>query len=171
MSTKYNKFVTILLILFLNIPSYAYKHPLHVSTTELSLNTKTKSVEISTRLFTDDFESILQKNFKQKIDLSNPRVKNDMEVLVKKYLLDHLNMQINSKTATLNFVGFEIDQEATYVYFEVEKISNIKSISINNSILYDQFDDQMSIIHVVNEKGQRKSGRILFPEKKFEAKF
>ncbi|MGQ7853220.1 DUF6702 family protein [Pedobacter sp. WC2501] len=146
------------------------KHPLHVSTTEVNFNAKDKTLEISCKIFSDDFEAILAKLYKQKIDLSNPNMKGTMDELVKKYLLSHLQLKANGKAVAMNYIGFEIDHEATNIYLEVEKVAAIKSVEVNDSILYDMFDDQMSIVHVV--KGStRKSTKILYPEKKFTANF
>ncbi len=146
------------------------KHPLHVSTTEVNFNAKDKTLEISCRIFSDDFEAVLVKLYKQKTDLSNPNMKTAMDELVKKYLLSHLQLKANGKAVTINYIGFEIDHEATNIYLEVEKIPAIKSVEVNNTVLYDMFDDQMGIVHVV--KGSvRKSTKILYPEKKFIANF
>ncbi|RBQ05828.1 DUF6702 family protein [Pedobacter miscanthi] len=146
------------------------KHPLHVSTTEVNFNAKDKTLEVSCRIFSDDFEAILARLYKQKTDLSNPNMKTAMDELVKKYLLSHLQLKANGKAVALSYVGFEIDHEATNIYLEVEKITAIKSVEVNDTILYDMFDDQMSIVHVV--KGQvRKSTKILYPEKRFTANF
>lgn len=146
------------------------KHPLHVSTTEVNFNAKDKTLEVSCRIFSDDFEAILAKLYKQKTDLSSPNMKTAMDELVKKYLLSHLQLKANGKAVALNYIGFEIDHEATNIYLEVEKVIALKSVEVNDAILYDMFDDQMSIVHVV--KGAvRKSTKILYPEKKFTANF
>ncbi|WP_162799823.1 DUF6702 family protein [Pedobacter jeongneungensis] len=146
------------------------KHPLHVSTTEINFNAKDKTLEVSCRIFSDDFEAILAKLYKQKTDLSNTNMKAAMDELVKKYLLSHLQLKANGNAVAMNYIGFEIDHEATNIYLEVEKIPAIKSVEVNDTILYDMFDDQMSIVHVV--KGStRKSTKILYPEKKFTANF
>ncbi len=79
MLTIYSK---LLLSLFL----YTGLHPLHVSTTELSFNAKAKSVEVSCRIFTDDFERILAKNYQVKTDLTKAEKHKDMDVLIKKYM-------------------------------------------------------------------------------------
>lgn len=165
-----SKFVTLFLIFSLFSFKKFEKHPLHVSTTEVNFNAKDKALEISCRIFSDDFESILAKLYKQKTDLVNPALKNQMDVLVKKYLSSHLQIKANGKLVSMNYIGFEIDHEATNIYLEVEKISNVKSIEVSTSILYDLFDDQMSIIHLV--KGNtRKSGKVLYPDKTFNANF
>lgn len=146
------------------------KHPLHVSTTEVSFNAKDKILEVSCRIFSDDFESILAKTYKQKTDLSNASMKVAMDNLVKKYINTHLQLKANGKPVTMSYVGFEIDHEATNIYLEVDKIATIKSLEVSDTILYDMFDDQMSIVHLV--KGSiRKSTKILYPDKTFAANF
>ncbi len=141
---------------------YAPMHPLHVSTTEMNFNSKEKSLEVSCRIFTDDFERILAKNYRTKTDLTKPEMHTAMDALVKKYLEAHLHYTINGKSVKASYIGFEIDHEATNVYLEIENISSLKSLNLNNTILYDLFDDQMNILHVEN-KGQRKSARTNYP--------
>lgn len=167
------KKVKFLMWLFLCIcftVSAGTKHPLHVSTTEVNFNQKDKTLEISCRIFSDDFESILAKTYKQKTDLSNPGMKAAMHEIVKKYIVSHLQIKANGKPVAMKYIGFEIDHEATNIYLEVEKISSFKAVEITNTILYDLFDDQMSIVHVVKAQ-TRKSTKILFPDKKFATNF
>lgn len=164
------KFIVLLLCCTFFAVEAGVRHPLHVSTTEVNFNAKDKTLEISCKIFSDDFESILARLYKQKTDLSNPNMKAAMDELVKKYLLSHLQIKTNGKATTLNYVGFEIDHEATNIYLEVEKVSAVKSIEVNNTILYDLFDDQMSIVHIV-KGATRKSSKILYPEKRFVANF
>lgn len=164
------KLVTFFLFFALFGLTKEHRHPLHVSTTEVNFNAKEKTLEISTRIFSDDFEAILIKLYKQKTDLTNPALKAQMDALIKKYMSAHLQVKANGKIVNLNYIGFEIDHEATNVYLEAEKISNLKSAEVSSSILYDMFDDQMSIVHLV--KGStRKSSKILYPDKSFAASF
>jgi len=159
----------LLCLVYLNL-SATDKHPLHVSTTELGFNAKEKSLEVSCRIFTDDFESILAKLYKQKTDLSKPSMKTEMDEVVKKYLISHLQIKVNGKPVALQYVGFEIDHEATNIYLEVNQVNALKSTEVTNTILYDLFDDQMSIVHVTNGK-TRHSTKILYPDKTFATNF
>ncbi len=59
-------------------------HPFHVSVIEVNHNAADKTLEISCKIFTDDFEKILAKNYKTKVDLINPADKAPMDSLVKK---------------------------------------------------------------------------------------
>lgn len=156
----------LLLVLFFYMPM----HPLHVSTTEMNFNPKEKSIEISCRIFTDDFESILAKTYRTKTDLTKPEMHTAMDALIKKYLDVHLQYTINGKNVKATYVGFEIDHEATNVYLEIENVTSLQSLSLTNTLLYDLFDDQMNILHVEN-KGLRKSARINYPATRLAVNF
>lgn len=146
------------------------KHPLHVSTTEADYNAAEKTVEITCKLFTDDFEEALTKTSASKIDLSKPSMKAIMDKLVSAYLQKNLKIKIDGKLKALNFIGFENDREATNVYFEIENVPSLKAVEVYNTILYDLFIDQISIIHIV-KNGKRISNKLIYPKKMIAVKF
>lgn len=148
----------------------AVKHPLHVSTTEADYNASTKTIEITCKLFSDDFEDALSKTNTQKIDLSKASMKPSMDKIVAAYLLKNLKINIDGKIRTVKYIGFENDREATNVYLEIENVSALNTAEIYDTILYDLFTDQMSIIHVV-KNGKRISDKIVYPNKVVAVKF
>ncbi|RZJ48430.1 MAG: hypothetical protein EOO44_21100 [Flavobacterium sp.] len=108
MQAIYSKLLLTTLFIFLFSPSRLInenKHPLHVSTTEIEFNSKEKSLEISCRIFTDDFETVLAKQFKTKTDLTKPSMHKAMDELIKKYMAAHLKLNVNGKNATRTFEG------------------------------------------------------------------
>jgi hypothetical protein len=137
-------------------------HPFHVSVIEINHNATDKTLEISCKIFTDDFEKTLAKNYNTKVDLINPPDKNAMDTLVKKYLYSHLSIKANGKPVTLNYIGFENDKEAAYGYIEVSNVPSVSKIDIGTNIMYDMFDDQVNIMHVI-VNGERKSTKLNFP--------
>lgn len=145
-------------------------HPLHVSTTEVSFNPKEKSLEISCRIFTDDFENALTKQYKGKVDLNKPSMQKQMDELIKKYINSRLSFTVNNKNTSANYIGFEIDQEATNIYLEITNVANLQTLSVNNALMYELFDDQMNILHV-EKAGARKSIRVLYPVKQMAVAF
>jgi len=162
-----------LLLVFMIFPFFlepSVKHPLHVSTTEIEFNSKEKSLEISCRIFTDDFETVLAKQFNTKVDLNKQTMHTAMDELVKKYININLQYKVNGKNLYATYVGFEKDNEATNVYLEIDNVSSLQSLSLTNSILYDLFDDQMNILHVV-KAGTRKSVRANYPNKGLSVAF
>lgn len=139
-------------------------HPLHVSVIEINHNAAEKSLEISCRIFTDDFEKVLGQNYKTRIDLINPTDRPAMEKLVKDYILKHVKLDVDGKTITPNFLGYEKDNDAIYSYFEVTQVPTVKKVTINNQLMHDLFDDQINLMHVT-VGGNRKSNKLNYPDK------
>ncbi len=145
-------------------------HPFHVSVIEINHNAADKTLEISCKIFTDDFEKILSKNYKTKVDLTNPPNKAAMDTLVRRYIFSHLALKANGKPVSLSYVGFEQENEAVYGYVEVDNIPSVSRVDITNSLMYDQFDDQINIMHVI-VNGNRKSTKLSYPEKEAVVSF
>jgi hypothetical protein len=148
----------------------AIYHPYHVSVVEMEHNPKEKTLEVSCKIFTDDFENALVKNFKRKIDLTRPAEKAAMDSMVKKYVLNHLQLRVNDRPVALAYVGFETEKEATYAYVQVENVAAVKKVSLTNSLLYDLFNDEVNIMHLV-VGGNRKSVKLSYPEKEATLQF
>lgn len=138
-------------------------HPFHVSATEIEYNEAEKLLEISCRMFTDDFEAILYQKYKKKADFSKPELLSQMNTMVANYITDNLGVNINKKSVTLQYLGFEKDHEAIYVYLEVPEVTNPREFKIKNTLLYDLFDDQIGIIHL-KAWGKRVSDKLEWPE-------
>lgn len=154
----------------INLKESAGRHPLHLSSTELNCNPKTNTVEISCRIFTDDFEEALDKKYKVKPDLSSAARHKEMEVLVGKYMAAHFQLAANGKAVNLNYLGFENDKEAVVVYLESAAIKGIRKMETTSTVLYDRFDDQTNIFHVTFN-GNRKSSKLTYPENKLLSSF
>lgn len=148
----------------------ARPHPFHVTVIEINHNATDKTLEISCKLFTDDFEKVLAQNYKSKVDLTNPPNKAAMDSLVKKYIFSHIALKGNGKPLNFSYVGFEVEKEATYGYFEVDNIPSVNKVDIVNSLLYDLFDDEVNIVHVI-VNGNRKSTKLNYPDKEATISF
>ncbi|NOT52362.1 MAG: hypothetical protein HOP10_13920 [Chitinophagaceae bacterium] len=152
------------------LPHSKEPHPFHVSVVEIEHNATDKTLEISCKIFTDDFETILAKNYNTKVDLTNPPNKAAMDTLVKKYIASHLSLKVGGKAVTFNYIGYEVDKEASWGYIEVENISSVSKLDVTNNILYDKFDDQMNIMHV-KVGDNRKSTKLNYPDKETSFSF
>ena len=170
MVTSVNKWLSvsafILLAGFIKNPiQITSHHPFHVSTTEINHNASDKTLEISCKLFTDDFESALVKQYHTKADLSAVNMKTAMDTLVKKYINGHLMLNADGKTLVMKYLGFEKESEAVYAYLQVDNVSSLKKIEVTDSILYELYDDQIGIIHFI-VGGNRKSTKLDYPDTK-----
>lgn len=93
-----------------------------------------------------------------------------MNAFIKSYIEANLKFAIDGKAIKYSYLGFENDHEATNVYLEIINVPVFKTLTTNNGLLYDLFDDQMNIIHV-EKNGSRKSTKSSFPEKRMTVSF
>jgi len=145
-------------------------HPFHVGVVTIEHNASEQSVELTCKLFTDDFENALRKQFNVPVDLTKPSAHTAMDSLVSRYLRTELMLTINGKKQPGRYLGFEQDKEAIYVYVEYAGVSKLVSIKADCSLMYELFTDQVNIFHVT-AGGQRKSYKLNHPNRQIEFDF
>lgn len=142
-------------------------HPFYVSVTEVDYSPKTKTVQVSVRVFFDDFESALDKRYKTSINILKPKDRKQVDGLISDYVKNHLQIKANNKLLTLKYLGYQIEEDAAWCYFESEKVESIQKLNIQNDILFEQHDSQINMIHAT-VNGKRKSIKLDNPEKSVE---
>lgn len=137
-------------------------HPFYISLTEMRYNPSTRKMEIAQKIFWDDLEVALSKEFKEKVDFLKPKDKAKLESQLRTYLLKHNQVSVNGKMLSLTYLGFEVDEEAAWFYLESSETTLPQSVEVKNSILLEDFDGQQNIVHVYS---QSKSPRSLLLDK------
>lgn len=137
-------------------------HPYYISVVEINHNATDKTIEISCKIFTNDFETTLEKNYKAKVDLSNPRDKASTDKWINDYIKKHLSIKVDGKDVNLTYLGFEKDEEAVFSYFQVDNVASVKRVNVSNSLLHDFSDQQINIIHC-SVGGRRQSTKLDYP--------
>jgi hypothetical protein len=137
-------------------------HPYYISVVEINHNATDKTLEISCKIFTNDFETTLEKNYKTKVDLSSPKDKVSTDKWVGDYIKKHLSIKVDGKDVNFSYLGFEKEDEAVFSYFQVDHIASVKRISVSNSLLHDFSDQQINIIHC-SVGGKRQSSKLDYP--------
>ncbi len=137
-------------------------HPFYLSVTEINHNAAAKTLEISCKMFADDMESILEKNYRATLDITTDKDKSQFDRFIPDYFSRHLSLTVDGKAVKYSFVGYENDKESVYVYFEVEQVGGFKKMDVNNSLLCDFNNEQINIVHVT-VNGNRKSNRQVCP--------
>lgn len=145
------------------ISFFHFFHPFYVSVTEITQNPKTKTVQVSVRVFFDDFENALDHKYKAKLNILKPVDRKKVDLLIADYLQKHLQIKANQKPLLLKYIGYEIEEDAAWCYFETEKLGTIKNFDIRNDILFDEHDSQSNMVHVTLN-GQRKSTKLDNPK-------
>jgi len=145
-------------------------HPFYISVTEINHNDKEKTLEVSCKIFIDDLESTLKKNYNTAVDLSNEKQETQNDKFISDYIFKHLILNADGKSSKMNYIGFEKDGESVYCYFEIANVPTLKKLDITNSLLQDFTDKQINIMHIT-VKGKRKSYKLDFPNKQASFSF
>lgn len=142
----------------------SFFHPFFVSVTEITHNAKNQSVEVSCRIFYDDLEHTLAKQYKTHVDIVKPGDKTKVNQLLTDYIKKHLTIKADGKALNLSYVGYEIQEDAAWVYFEVKGISKVKKFQVHDDILFTEHPEQINMLHVI-VAGERKSTKLDNPER------
>ncbi|TGV03212.1 DUF6702 family protein [Flavivirga rizhaonensis] len=152
-------------LFFLIIPLFAFAslHKYYISVTQIDFIKEKQSVQIITRVFIDDYESLLRNRYDESITLAIKDEPKTTDIYIEKYLNESIKIKINNKEANLIFIGKEYDQDIIRCYLEIEGVTHIKSFEISNKTLFDLFEDQQNIIKTkINSK---QKSFILTPKK------
>ncbi|MBS1915953.1 MAG: hypothetical protein JST87_06720 [Bacteroidetes bacterium] len=139
------------------------KHPLYVTVTEINHNAKDKTLEVSCKIFSNDFEAAILKTFNKTVDLSSAKQKAENDKLIDEYINKHLQLKVDGKPVTLQFVGSEQESEATWCYLQVNNVPSVNKLIINNTLLYESFNNEINLMHVT-VSGNRKSTKLNAPD-------
>jgi hypothetical protein len=145
-------------------------HPFYISFTEVNYNATEKSLEVSCKLFADDFEQTLEAANKAKLDIASAKDKPQFDRFIPGYFSKHLSLTADGKPVSLRYVGFEKEAESVYCYFEITGVSSVKRMDFANTLLYDFSKEQINILHAT-VNGKRKSGKVGYPEGKVSFQF
>ena len=159
------------LILFFIIALSSFKsseaavlHPYHVGSVEFNYNSKTKTYEISGKFFLDDLENGLKQKYGIAVHFNDEKYKKQINELLSRYCSEHLKLKSDNNALKLNYIGFEEDNESVNIFLESEVTPHPKKVEAAVSFLYNLYDDQMNIIHII-VNGKRQSERLNYPNR------
>ena len=139
-------------------------HPYHVGSVEFNYNSKSKTFEISGKFFLDDLEGAVNKKYGTALHFHDEKFKAKMDEALKQYISEYLKLKVNNKVLKIKYLGFEENNEAVEVYLETEPVSHPKKVEAAVSILYNLYEDQINIIHIIVD-GKRQSQKLNYPDR------
>ena len=145
--------IIIFIITFI-ICGFGY-HKYYVSTGLYEYRQDLNSLQITIRVFEDDFTNIIKKKYQLDLGLNNLNSVT-YKSNIKNYLDNNLNIFIDNQKNEYTYLGIEKKNEMFIIYAEIEDVKMFETIQIQNTILFDSFSDQKNIIHFRNGS-QRKS--------------
>lgn len=134
------------LLLSFIITASAALHPYHVAVCELDYKADKKAYQVTHKIFTDDLEKGIETEKKVKLLMGNPKQHAETKRLIGEFVQSHFRVKAGGKEVKLVYLGYEVDNDQTFVYFEA-KGSKPKKLNISYTLLTDTFDDQSNLVH------------------------
>lgn len=112
----------------------------------------------------DDLENALGKKYGKPFHFNDLKFKNQLNEALKNYSAEYFKLKSDGKFLKVNFVGYEEDHESVNIYLESESAERPKKVEAAVSFLYNYFDDQINIVHLIIN-GERISEKLSYPNR------
>jgi hypothetical protein len=133
--TTYRKTIFRFLALSIGVMLMAFSaHKFYVSKTTLEVNPRTNETEITMKIFTDDLDRALGQDEKSR-----------NYNLLPDYVYKHFWLKFNNQPLALSYVGNEIENDITYVYFSIQPAGSANTWEVHNSLLVDAIPEQQNM--------------------------
>jgi hypothetical protein len=80
-----------------------------------------------------------------------------------------LGIKINGIKTSYRFLGYENENDATWIFFNIPSLVNVKSVGITTDLMYEYKEEQTNIVHITID-GNRKSFKLNAPMNEATAK-
>jgi len=145
------------------ILGFTSAHKYYVSVTEIAYSEQETALQITSRIFIDDLESLVQGRYDQSALLSATNESAKVDEYLNTYFQEKIKIQVDGKSRQIDFLGKEYENDMILCYLEIRSIKNPKVFEIQNRVLMDLFEAQQNIIHI--KKGDERKSLLLENEK------
>ena len=131
-----------LIIKLITILIFVFSHKYYVSSTLIDYSDKSGTYQVSLKIFHDDLEKDLGFEMNE-LDYDDYEKTNSF---IKEYLFNNFKIYSNESELKVDFLGFERKNDLVIYYIEIFNAENVKSLIIENKILFKSFRNQKNII-------------------------
>jgi len=137
------------LIWLLIIPILAFgTHKHYISLTKVDYIKEKKAVQITMRFFLDDIELALENRLETHLELASKNENEFAAEYLETYVRQKFKIWINGQEMVYTYLGKEYENDEVFFYLEVENIDKINSIEVENSMLFETFEEQQNYIKI-----------------------
>lgn len=146
------------LILVLPLLAFTAAHKFYISVTNVSYSEKDDALQITTRFFIDDMNTVLKERYGIDATFGEEDESQMGQEYLEKYIRTKFSVTRNGEHADYTILGKKYDTDVIVLYIEVPEIDlpSVTSVGIENEILTDLFDEQQNVVHF-NIAGKKKS--------------
>ena len=124
-------------------------HPLHFSITNIDINSKHHTVEISYQFFADDFKRTLQSNNCEIIELEQDKELTAKYIkTINNYIFSAFKIKFDEcEEVSLNYQDKKQDEALIWLYYKGKlPPGRIKNISLVNELMLNLYEDQTNLV-------------------------
>jgi hypothetical protein len=138
-------------------------HAIHTSVAEADYNAATRRLEVSLRVFIDDFEAALSVHARRRLSLAaTPR--EEFDAATRTYLAEKFTVRTpDGQFAPLVWVGREVRdaENELWFHFEVALPGGVEGCRVHHQALGEQFPTQINSVRV--RDGERRLTLVFLP--------
>lgn len=151
-------FRKIIVVLLLPLLAFTTAHKYYLSVTNITYSQKDKAIQITSRVFIDDINAVLEERYGIKGDFGSGNESEIADEYLEKYFKTKFIIEVNSAPKKYNFLGKKYEDDLIVCYLEITNIkeTELNSIQIQNEVLMDMYSEQQNIVHF-KVKEQKKS--------------
>lgn len=143
---------------FFLLTSFSAAHKFYLSVTNINYIAESDALQITSRIFTDDLEDLLKERYDLDANLGLENESPQADAYIERYLKRKFVLKLDEEVAAYNFIGKKYDNDVVIIYLEATEVgfSALKSLSIENDVLTDLYEEQKNLVHV-KWNGKKKS--------------
>ena len=151
------RLLALLLLLWPLAGAAPARHAYHSTITELRYNAAKKQIELSIKVFTDDFEKALSQGQPAHGSLSEPGPR--PFVLANAYLQRTFRISTPAGAPlALQLLGLQAEADGYWLYCKVPLPGPLPAVQLRHNMLMEVFGDQMNIVNI--EAGAKKQSAL-----------
>jgi len=135
------------LCLLLIMPMLAlgvHKH--YISLTKVDFIKEKEVIQVTMKFFIDDIELALENRHGEAMELTTKEENKMADKFLEGYIRQKFTVWVNEEEKAYSYLGKEYENNEVFFYLELKNISDIKTIEVQNSMLFEEFEEQQNYI-------------------------
>ena len=144
------------LCLLLIMPMLAlgvHKH--YISLTKVDFIKEKEVIQVTMKFFIDDIELALENRHGEAMELTTKEENKMADKFLEGYIRQKFTVWVNEEEKAYSYLGKEYENNEVFFYLELKNISDIKTIEVQNSMLFEEFEEQQNFIKLKIENVQK----------------
>ncbi len=127
-----------------------FTHKFYLSVTQVYYKESQDALQITMRIFTDDFDAELEHTYGHKCGLDTDKESDRAGDYMASYTTERFVTFLDGERRELSFLGWKYDMDQTVVYLELPNsgFNQARSIGVQNKLLLGTFEDQKNMTHL-----------------------